>query len=99
MIACYQDVLGFEVTVKHLVVVNVLKPERQLNEPIEDLPLWEAFVALLCLLDSSLKVTPLTVIHDDTDVVFFYEAVVVSYDICMGQALQDFDLQMRAAVM
>lgn len=73
-------------------VMNMLKPKHELNEPVEDLCLRETPVDLLCFLNSTLEIASLAVVHHDAYVIFFDKAIMVSNDISMGQALQDFDL-------
>lgn len=72
---------------QNFVIVNVLKTEGELDEPVEDVRLGEALVALLGFLNSFLEISSLAVVHDYADVFILNVAVMVSYHICMVQTL------------
>ena len=78
---------------QHLVVVDMLQAEGQLHEPVQNLRLREALIAVFGLFDPTLKVAPLAVVHHDADVVFLHEAVMVANHIRMRQTLQHLNLR------
>ena len=82
-----EHILCFKVSVQNFVIVDVLKTEGELDEPIEDVSLRETLVALLSLLNSFLEISSLAVVHDYADVFILNVAVMVSYHICMVQTL------------
>lgn len=95
VVFCDEDVLRLQIPMQHLVLVDVEKAEAELDEPVEDLTLWEALLVQLCLLDTFLKVTPLAVIHHDAHVVAIDERVKVPYHVQMIQILQHLDLRTK----
>ena len=80
---------------KHSILMNMLQAESQLDKPIQNLSLWKAFPTLLGLLDSSLEISSLTIVHHYAHIVFLYKTIVVSNDIRVIQTFQYLNLQTK----
>ena len=81
--------LRFDVPVQHIVLVHVVDREGDLDEPVHDLVLLEE-LALGCR-DARSEVAPVTVRHDDAEVVLSIceEAVLIRDDVGVSQALHE----------
>ena len=66
--AVEEHVLGLEVPVQDLVVVDVFEAQRDLHEPLEDDRLLEKLVLLSAGFDDREQVALLAVVHDDAEV-------------------------------
>ena len=61
----------------------MLEAQGQLYKPVQDLSLLETLIALFCFLDTELKVSPLTIVHNYAYVFLLNEAVMVPDNVRM----------------
>mmetsp|Transcript_18866 Transcript_18866/g.35991 ORF Transcript_18866/g.35991 Transcript_18866/m.35991 type:complete len:332 (-) Transcript_18866:15-1010(-) len=80
-----ENVLGFEVPMKHLLAVDVVQAHCNLDEPLYDLRLRKLLLLLARLLDLCEQVPVLTVGGDDAQRAVVEETLLVSDDVGVAQ--------------
>lgn len=99
-----EDVVGLEVAVQDLLLVDVLEAQRQLDEPLEHLRLPQRTPLRAPPLQVLLQVAPLSVLHNDADRLALHKRLQVSHHVAVVHLLhqlyllQDLLLCLPAAI-
>jgi len=84
-----KDVLGLEVTMQHLLVVDVVQPQTQLAKPVQYLALVEELLLALGLLNFLLKVAFFSIVHYNTQLFLKRKRLMVLHHVGMVEGLEN----------
>jgi len=88
-ILVHEDVLGLQISVQNFPVMDMLDSECHLNEPIKDLVFAITNFAYLLLVGNlCVKVTAISIVHDNAQTSLVHKALFVSNNIRMTHRFQ-----------
>lgn len=76
----------------NLLLMDILQPEEELDEPLDDLLLSQRFVVIAPLLQILFKIALLSILHHDADWPLLDEGLMVANDVAVIELLHKFDL-------
>lgn len=93
LIPLKEEVLGFEIPMQYLLIMEIVNSKCDLCDPVEYLGLREVLPLFLHLLDLRVHVAQLAIHHDYTQVTLLIrEGILIRYDVDMPQFLKDLKL-------
>ncbi len=90
---CHEDVLGLQITMQNLSIVDVFYCQAHLDEPVEDLVFGVCDLANFLLISNfSIKIAPIGIVHHNAQTFFIHKRFFVRDNIWMSHGFQDVNL-------
>jgi hypothetical protein len=90
---CHKNVLGLQITMQDLSIVNVLDRQTHLDKPVKDLIFSVGdFADFLLICNFSIEVAAIGIVHDYAQALFVHKRLLISNNIRVSHGFQDVNL-------